>query len=315
MKRFKNILLAYDGKTDASAALTRALDLARTNEAVLTVLEVVEDFPGQLEKWMTTKDTRNLKQAIIRDAADRLRTLLKSAVAKGVQVNKEVLVGKPFLEIIRSVLQNGYDLVIVTPRGRGGFGSLFLGSTTRHLMRKCPVPVWAVKQTKKRRYRRILAAVDPSPFHSDQIELSRKIMELAASLAESERAELHVVHCWSAPLENALRNRSGLPPNEVDKIIRETRATHKLGLDTILKGLNLDKIPHRIHLRKGDPVRLIVDVATKKRMELVVMGTVSRKGLPGVLIGNTAEKVLDSLGCSVLTVKPDGFVSPVTVKE
>jgi len=315
MKRFKRILLAFDGKTDPSAALTRALDLARRNEAVLTVLEVVEDFPGQLEKWMTTKDTRNLKEGIIQEAADRLGTLLKSIVPKGIQVNKKVVAGKPFLEIIRSVLQHGHDLVIVTPRSRVGFGSLFLGSTTRHLMRKCPVPVWAVKQTKKRRYRRILAAVDPSPFHSDQIELSRKIMELAISLAESEGAELHVVHCWSVPLENALRNRSGLPPNDVNKIIRETRATHKLGLDKISQGLNLEKIPHRIHLRKGDPVRLIVDVATRKRMELVVMGTVSRKGFPGVLIGNTAEKVLDQLSCSVLTVKPDGFVSPVILKE
>ena len=313
MKRFKNILLAYDGKTEMSAALTRALDLARTNEAVLTVLEVVEEFPGQLKKWMTTKDTRDLKEGIIREASDRLGTLLRPAVTKGIRVNKKVLVGKPFLEIIRSVLRHGHDLVIITPRSRGGLGPAFLGSTTRRLMRKCPVPVWAVKQTKKRRYRRIMAAVDPSPFHSDQIELSKKIMELAASLAESERAELHVVHCWSVPFENALRNRSGLPPNEVDRILRETRATHKSGLDTILQGLSLDEIPHRIHLRKGDPVRLITDVATKKRMELVVMGTVSRKGLPGVLIGNTAEKVLDQLGCSVLTVKPDGFISPVTL--
>ena len=83
MKRFKNILLAYDGKTEMSAALSRAIDLARTNEAVLTVLEVVEEFPGQLKKWMTTKDTQNLKESIIRDATDRLGTLLKKTSSWG----------------------------------------------------------------------------------------------------------------------------------------------------------------------------------------------------------------------------------------
>ena len=50
MKRFKKILLACDGKTDACKALTRAVDLARTNEAVLTVVEVLEEFPKQLEE-------------------------------------------------------------------------------------------------------------------------------------------------------------------------------------------------------------------------------------------------------------------------
>jgi nucleotide-binding universal stress UspA family protein len=41
------------------------------------------------------------------------------------------------------------------------------------------------------------------------------------------------------------------------------------------------------------------------------MGTVCRTGIPGLIIGNTAERVLDVVDCSVLTVKPEGFVSPV----
>ena len=43
------------------------------------------------------------------------------------------------------------------------------------------------------------------------------------------------------------------------------------------------------------------------------MGTVARTGIPGLLIGNTAESVLSQVGCSVIAVKPDGFVSPVAV--
>ena len=46
-------------------------------------------------------------------------------------------------------------------------------------------------------------------------------------------------------------------------------------------------------------------------IDLVVMGTVARSGIAGMLIGNTAERVLRKLPCSVLAVKPEGFTSPV----
>ena len=50
-----------------------------------------------------------------------------------------------------------------------------------------------------------------------------------------------------------------------------------------------------------------------KRFKNIVMGTVCRTGIPGFFIGNTAEYVLSRVHCSVLTMKPAGFVSPVTL--
>ena len=44
---------------------------------------------------------------------------------------------------------------------------------------------------------------------------------------------------------------------------------------------------------------------------LIVMGTVARTGISGLIIGNTAETILQSVHCSVLAVKPEGFVTPV----
>ena len=45
------------------------------------------------------------------------------------------------------------------------------------------------------------------------------------------------------------------------------------------------------------------------------MGTVCRTGIAGFFIGNTAESILQQVDCSVLTVKPDGFVSPVVLER
>ena len=49
----------------------------------------------------------------------------------------------------------------------------------------------------------------------------------------------------------------------------------------------------------------------EQQVELLVIGTVGRSGIPGLLIGNTAEQVLAEVTCSILAFKPAGFVSPI----
>ena len=45
--------------------------------------------------------------------------------------------------------------------------------------------------------------------------------------------------------------------------------------------------------------------------DLVVMGSIGRTGIPGFIIGNTAEDMMQAINASILAVKPAGFVSPV----
>jgi nucleotide-binding universal stress UspA family protein len=96
---------------------------------------------------------------------------------------------------------------------------------------------------------------------------------------------------------------------------RDGRKMHKGWLDKLLADYDLGAIDHQVHLLKGDPDHVISELARKKRVELLVMGTVVRTGIQGFLIGNTAERVLNQVNCSVLTVKPEGFVTPVKRDE
>ena len=63
---------------------------------------------------------------------------------------------------------------------------------------------------------------------------------------------------------------------------------------------------------KGHAREVVPECARALGTELVVMGTVGRTGIPGFVIGNTAEQILNQIDCSVLTIKPAGFISPVT---
>ena len=70
-----------------------------------------------------------------------------------------------------------------------------------------------------------------------------------------------------------------------------------------------------MHFLEGDAYEIIPELAEEKKVDLVVMGTVARTGLPGFFMGNTAESILNQLNCSVLAIKPEGFVSPVMLDQ
>ena len=80
-----------------------------------------------------------------------------------------------------------------------------------------------------------------------------------------------------------------------------------------MAGFDLAHLSCHVHLRKGDPGRVIPTVAAKVRPGVLLMGTVARGGVAGFFVGNTAETVLRQVDCSVLTVKPAGFVAPVKI--
>jgi nucleotide-binding universal stress UspA family protein len=69
--------------------------------------------------------------------------------------------------------------------------------------------------------------------------------------------------------------------------------------------------PNARHFVTADLEQELVDHRTTNGIDLVVMGTVARSGIRGLVMGNTAERVLQRLRGSVLAVKPPGFVSPV----
>jgi len=244
-----------------------------------------------------------------------LEKIIASIRQAEVQVDGKVLYGTPFLEIIREVLRNEHDLVMIAAEGGGGLKEILFGRTTMHLMRKCPCPVWVIKPDQPARYTRILAAVDPIPHDEVRNALNTKIMELATSLARSERSELIIIHAWNVFGESMLRSgRARLPKQEVDKLVREIQEAHKRWLITLLGKHPLEDLQRQVYMLKGEAGRLIPVLAKMKEVELIVMGTVSRTGVAGLFIGNTAEKVLRKVNCSVLTVKPEGFITPIKLE-
>jgi nucleotide-binding universal stress UspA family protein len=318
MRHFKNILYVAEPGRAAPSSLARALTLARNNQARLSVIDVVRGPSAGAELPAGGPSPAELTAALAARRRAGLEALVAAQADPG-DIAVEVLVGRTFIEVIRRVIRDGHDLVIKPAEDPSWLDRLF-GSEDLHLLRKCPCPVWMMKPDDSANYRRILAAVgfesgDPDP---EEDALNAQILEFAASLALSDFAELHLVHVWDAPEAGFVGLWSEQGDAAEAHLVDAVRAQHQAGMDRLTRRLREQIGPEayrylapRAYLPRGEAAQEIPALVKDLAADLVVMGTVGRSGIPGLLIGNTAESVLYGLHSSVLAVKPPGFVSPV----
>lgn len=322
MKHPRDILyVAEEASIDQTAAMKRALALAENNQARLTVLSVLSrprmgPFAGELK-------LADVESRITQREYQRLESLL--APNRGsADITTEVRFGISFIEVVRDVLLHGRDLVIKAA-GYGGAHDFLFGGIDQHLLRKCPCPVWILYGETTAKYRRILAAVDLDPWGEEGEDngLNELILDWAGSLALSEFAELHIVNAWESITEQMRPVfSSDLSDGQKGETVERERRAYREELGALAARLreSLGAEVHgflspRLHLREGNARKVVPELATELGADLVVMGTLSRTGIPGFLIGNTAEVILNNIECSVLAVKPAGFVSPVAVAD
>jgi nucleotide-binding universal stress UspA family protein len=313
--RFRKICFVRTGGAGDAGAFERAIRLSECTEAELSIVSVVENPPDALIRMLASLGAALETVTGELEASAEIERMVEAARQRNVQASGEVLRGSAFLEITRKVLRDPPDLLIKAAQPLHVIQRVVFGHTDRQLIRKCPCPVWIEKPSSGRSHDRILAAIDPVPFQNDfdfdpvREELNTRILAFARVLAEAEEAELHVVHVWSFDLESSLRTRVGIEDEEVAEIGESIREKH----NAALKQLVAPHLQHIqcVHLLKGHAGEQIARLAADEHPDAIVMGTMCRGGVEGLLIGNTAETVLDHVDCSIMTLKPRGFVSPV----
>jgi len=326
MKRFKNILCVVETVEACKPALERAIMLAETNRADLTVVDVVERLAagsGTTEMGFTYAD---LQSSLVHASCQALEALVAPYRSR-VPIQTKVLQGTPFLEIVREVLRNQRDLVIKIPETQDWLDRI-LGCADMNLLRNCPCPVLIVKPAPLQSYRRILAAVDldrayPPAELASRHALNLQVFEMASSLALSDFSELHIVHAWHAIGESEMRGGfMHRPEEEILAYVEQVRQQQSANLDAFMCEVasnlgqeTMDYLKPQTHLVKGWARKEIPALTKQIEADLIVMGSVARTGVPGFIVGNTAERILNQIDCSVLAIKPPGFATPVTVED
>lgn len=321
MKRFRNILCVVQNESGVPA-LERAVSLAESNQSTLTVARVILRHVTDIRLPEGGPTSEALRKWVRAEHLESLETIARP-YRESLDLALRLLEGPAFLAIMRAVLADGYDLVIKAAEDPPYLRRLF-GTNDMHLLRKCPCPLWLTRPAEKPKYRRILAAVDfdaAMPQNAAN-ELNRSILELASSLSLADFAELHVVHAWDAPAEGLIRRWAAARDGAAAAYVETAKSAHATGLEQIeaklkewLGAETYDYVAPRYHLTRGPAITVVPQLTRELNADLVVMGTVARIGIAGLIIGNTAEATLEQLTCAVLAVKGPGFVSPVRLPD
>jgi nucleotide-binding universal stress UspA family protein len=297
----RHILVDIDARASRHPALDQAVDLARRCGARVTVVSVIAEVPGAARAYITARLEAEL-------GASRQKALDAVAVRyrkSGVEVTTAVLRGRPATALVKAVVGLRADLVVRWHARDVAAGRDGLSSVDMQLMRKCPCPVWIVGVGERMRPRRILAAIHPDPGDAVEQALNRRIVDAGQVIAELEGGSLTLLNTWAPYGESLLRTH--MTPADLRASVAAARQGARAALDAFLGDIGPLGKRTKVEFLKGQPGEVIPRYCRREDIDLVIMGTVARRGLVGLLMGNTAEQMMQRLRCSVFALKPEGF--------
>ncbi|MBU2708063.1 universal stress protein [Zooshikella marina] len=309
----QKILVPISPEQTVTERFHQIFQFANKKKVSVTLLSVIEQITPncvaqytQQASWEILDQIKNEQQKKLESDVNAL-----SAQYKDCAFNYELVSGIPFVEIIKKASEGKFNLIAIDAgRGYKSRAAQF-GSTTRHLMRKSPTPLWTVVSDYQAKINRVLAAVDVAAPTDDGLELNKKIISCAAAFAATNEAELYVFHAWRLFGEGYFRSWGRLSELEIAEYALKERDARNEKLTELTRPVEEAKITLHQVLSEGEPEEILPAFINQNGVDLLVMGTVCRTGIAGFLIGNKAENLLDAVRCSVITLKPEHFDSPV----
>ncbi len=296
MKKFHSILAAVDFSPSSRNALCEAARLAAYDESALTAVHIVEQELANAIGQSLKLDAAG----VIAHVQQSLEHFIAQSGAGAMPIAAEVHIGHPFASLVISCHKHKADLLVMGSRGsQHGVGSV--GAIATKCVRKAPAEVLLVKEDFTGPHRHIIACVDLS-------ENSAKAVQFARRIAEQDGSRLDCLFVDQSAMALAADYGGYLPA---------LPALEATGADTWQKDMDAFTEP----LLRNSPIqekrniimeRMSIRDAIREHIQqtqasLVVLGTRGETDLRALIMGTTAEKVLQHAPCSILAVKPDGF--------
>jgi len=297
-------LISHDLSEACQQAVSKSIELAKASGGELTFFTSIDISEQALHLIETDKEHKSRVEA---EAEEVLAELIQKAADEGVTAEAAVAFGKSWEKIIQYVVKNDKTAVVIGRKAKPTFSNFFFGRTAVKLLRKCPVPVYVAKPDPVREVESVLAA-------DDFTEIGADCLDAAVQVARMMHTRLHVVHVIEA-LETYKLSGSGVAQDDLNRMQNQQTdaAENKLAdrlSETDFRTLELGS---RMHIEVGAPEVAISKIMKEDEIDVLVLGTNGRSGLAGLVMGNTCERLLAEVDCSLLVIKPRDFKCPVKV--
>ncbi len=283
MSQIRRILVAIKYPLDTPPSVPKAAQLARALHAELELFHAIDiplsTAPDVNAEHQVGGDPDSIRELFLRNLAAQAEPLKQ----EGLSVTAAAMWDSPAHEaVLRHAHRIGADLIVTERHPHDLNNSWGLHSADWELLRLSVKPVLIVKDDAPYQQPVILAALDPVHRHAKPADLDEGICALAQAFSTALGGSWHALHAYSGSRAQALASVSQVLQSEGAK-------------------------PQAVQLRDNPGPEAIIETTHELGASLLVMGALSRSGLERLLIGNTAEQVIDRVSCDVLIVKPQGF--------
>jgi len=296
----RTILVATDFSPTAGAAARWGAALARLHGAkVVLVHALAPPIPpaGSPDFIVLPPDYElHFRQA----AEQRLVAQADEVQRSGPQTSSELLIGPPAATVLEAASKHGADVIVVGTRGLTGFRHLLLGSTAERIVHGAKVPVLVVHPNDPDATRPIRTVLVPTDFSEDAALAVRTAQRILR--AAEPGARLLLLHAYHLPVEfTALGTMPVTPTLFADAQEQARKHLEEMAKPLRDQGLRVDTLA-----REGYAPTVIEEIARAESVDLIAMGTHGRAGLQRLLLGSTAERVVQHSPCPVLVVRRQG---------
>ncbi len=309
MPAIHRILVAVKAlDTKPLPAVLKAAQLARACGAQLELYHALAT-PVYIDLAVTSaQGLVSLEYELRQNALRRLEAIADRLREHGIKVTVSAEWDYPAHEaVLRRARIIKADLIVASLHSGRHRLPWLLRLTDWELVRHCAIPLLLVKNPHPYRHPAVLAAIDPGHAHEKPLQLDKEILRIGRTLTTALRGTLQAVHAYSSFIAAAPPEM--LAPETLQKIQKDAKRDAQLGFNRALRSA---RIPRSRRYLVGRPtIDAIAEAARISKSAIVVMGAISRSGYKRLLIGNTAERILDELTCDVMVVKPAKFRSRV----
>jgi len=307
MTKKQNLLVIIDLENDAVNVVTRAAWLAKLMNCDLDLLMCETAMNPILGRnLLLSHESSELLSQLEQTQQQLMSDLVDVANEHGITAETHVLDERPIADAILAYADETRPKMIIkgTQYHPASERSIFIGADW-YLIRKCREPLYLVKKKSISAEPLIVAAVDPMHEDDKPAALDQAIIDQALSITEKAGGEVHLFHSYQRLVAiGTAANKSilskALPVEAIDKRIKKE---HRSALDALASTNNFD--PAQVHQLPGRTHELLPTFVRSKGADLVVMGALARWGLKRMVMGSTAERVLDHLPCDVLIVRAE----------
>lgn len=294
----KTIVVGLDYSTQSRNALLAASRMANSRDLPLVCYHVLDkETLGQMKKM-----DAETQKGVLKFTHDKMTAFIREVIGTGRDVTTEVELGNPFKVTLDQIEKHNAETLVL---GSGGYSheeGHHLGALASRCIRKAPVEVLLVRNYQDHPFEDIVACLDFS-------ENSIRAVHRAAVLALQDKSRLKIIHVYRPSiLTDAEMGWLGPAfPLDSEVNIQETLETRVAKFASeIATQYGLEKVSSDV-ISSQTVHHGIWQSLKDIEADLVVLGTRGRTGFKSLLLGTTAEGLINRTPCSALTIKPEGF--------